>query len=78
MSGTLMNFSLFGGPGDGALVAHALLGPEERYLVRMPEVDGRKWVLASRFANRTEAGGPWVLEFERVVGFQGLGGACHE
>ncbi len=69
-----MNFSLYGGAADGALVPH-LLGPADHvYLVRMPREDEPRVfdVLAYSFANRTDARGNWVLQYERYIGFRGM------
>lgn len=70
--GTLMNFSLYGGPADGALVCHPLMEPGQVYLVTIPQEDGRRLVHAYSFANRTNEAGVWVLNHERYIGFQGM------
>lgn len=72
--GTLMNFSLYGGPGDGALVCLPLLEAGAVYLVAVPKEDGRREVHGYSFADRTDESGTWVLRHERYLGYQGMSG----
>lgn len=71
--GELLEFSLYGGRADGALVVFVMKSPGATYLVRVPREDSEVYdVLAYVAAGRSDAKGRPVLTYERYVGFQGL------
>jgi hypothetical protein len=69
----LLEFSLYGGRADGAVVVFALKGEGATYLVRVPrEETGVYDVMAYVAAGRSDAAGRPVLAYDRYVGFQGV------
>jgi len=72
--GTVMVFSLYGGPCDGGTVIYPLLEPGAVYLLAVPRItEPVRDVYAFSFADRTDkCTGNWVLKFERYIGMQGV------
>ncbi len=73
-SAPVMDFSLYGGAFDGAVVSLRLRSKGETYLVKREHEDNPQIceVWTYEWADRTDAAGRWVLRAVCYVGHQGL------